>query len=246
MTLISCGAKLTKRNRLASEVGAVKGVVIMTNRKAIFGIMAVLACAAVILWSIDTYIRPGYQCGTDSLREANQTRDVLLEYKRLLHRQPMLLEVSDGFLRNEETGRRTETWGIVLLVDGKKVDQDTLPPEDRIPDELEGVQVQIIPAKLADMGITFVDPDLSAATPHFKRALHTIKKNRASFYRHPAHRGVSYFVAKSEVELDQIVWGIELFVAELVDQSTLPKEDQIPGCLEDIPVKISVDPNKGS
>lgn len=214
----------------------------MTNNKAAIGLTLILACAAVILWSIDTYIRPGYQCGEESLREANKTREVLVKYMELFKRQPKFLVAEDEFLRDEETGRRTETWGIRVGVH-EKVDQDTLPPEDRIPDELEGVPVQILPAEIAGMGITFAEPDLSGpGGAHFKRTLHTLKKNRAFFHQYPFEYSAGYFLVRRGDEFSSDIWGIEVLVTEKVDPRTVPPEDRIPDCLEDIPVIITIYP----
>ncbi len=216
----------------------------MTSKKAALSIFLTLAALTAVLWSIDTYTRLGYQCGTDSLEQANKTREVLEKHKELFMRQPKYLVVEDGFLRDEKTGRRTEIWGIVVGVH-KKVDQDSLPPDDRIPDELEGVPVQILPAELEGMGIAFVDPDLSGpGQGQFKRALHTLKKHRAFFHRYPFENGVGPFLAMARDELGTNIWGIEVLVSEKVDPRTVPPEDRIPRCLEDIPVIITVYPNK--
>ena len=39
------------------------------------------------------------------------------------------------------------------------------------------------------------------------------------------------------------IFGIEVTVAERVDPSTLPLEDRIPDCLDDVPVRIKVEPS---
>ena len=126
----------------------------MLTRKTLPKLTLALACSAAILWlgAGCGIIGPDYQCGTESLKQANKTREVALKYESLFKRQPNFPQAREGFLRDESTGRRTETWGIVVIVDGEKVDQDTLPPEDRIPDELEGVPVQIIPWQIAEKG----------------------------------------------------------------------------------------------
>ena len=66
------------------------------------------------------------------------------KYNDLLWRQPNVQDVSSGFLRDGKGGW-IETKGIIVYV-SKKVDQGTLPPEDRIPDCLEGIPVQIVEA----------------------------------------------------------------------------------------------------
>ena len=72
---------------------------------------------------------------------AERIHEVRLKYDPLFKRQPNVAAISEGFIM-DENGSYTETVGIVIDV-SEKVDQNTLPPEDRIPDCLEGVPVQI-------------------------------------------------------------------------------------------------------
>ena len=67
--------------------------------------------------------------------------EVRLKYDDLFWRQPNVVTVSEGFLRNGHGGPTNEM-GINVMVT-KMVNQNTLPPEDRIPDCLEGVPVRI-------------------------------------------------------------------------------------------------------
>ena len=62
-------------------------------------------------------------------------------YRNLFWRQPNVVGVLDGYV-TDENGEWTDTWGIIIRV-SEKVDQDTLPPEDRIPQCLRGVPIQI-------------------------------------------------------------------------------------------------------
>ena len=71
-----------------------------------------------------------------------RVHEVRLKYDPLFWRQPNIVSVGEGLLR-DENGELTETAGIVVGV-SEKTDQRTLPAEDRIPDCLEGVPVQII------------------------------------------------------------------------------------------------------
>ena len=66
---------------------------------------------------------------------------VRLKYDPLFWRQPNVFGVGEGFLRDGRGGW-LETVGINVKVT-KRVDQSILPPEDRIPDCLEGVPVKI-------------------------------------------------------------------------------------------------------
>lgn len=214
----------------------------MANKKAALGIMVVLACAAVILWSIDTYIKPGYQCGTDSLERANKTKEVFDKYKSLFERQPNRPYIKRGFFQDENTGQWTDTWGIVIIVD-EKVDQDMLPPGDRIPDSLEGVPVQIIPAEIANM----VPPLYQGGFPnevdvHANLVMSVRAKNRDLFNRHPFFNGVGLPYVEAGSERGNRIYGISMFVTEKVNPRTLPPEDRIPDCLEDVPVRITVKP----
>ena len=63
------------------------------------------------------------------------------KYEPLFKRQPNVYSTSEGRF-TDANGERIDTWGIIVSVT-KKVDQSTLPPEDRIPDCLEGIPVQI-------------------------------------------------------------------------------------------------------
>ncbi len=217
----------------------------MTSKKAALGIFLTLAALAAVLWSIDTYIRPGYQCGTESLERANKTREVFLNYEPLFRRRPNNPYAREGFLRDEKTGRRTDVWGIVITVDGEKVDQATLPRKARIPDELEGVPVQIIPSQIVGKAPSFLDAPFGVdGEAHGKLQAIVLKKNSALFRRYPFFEGYTWFIAKGPKASDfgNRIFGIEVYVSETVDPGTLPPEDRIPGCLEDVPVKITVRP----
>ena len=63
------------------------------------------------------------------------------KYEALFWRQPNVVSVGIGFIK-DENGEWTEEVGLVISV-SQKVDQNTLPPEDRIPIFVEGVPVQI-------------------------------------------------------------------------------------------------------
>ena len=73
--------------------------------------------------------------------EVGRALNVRYKYDSLFWRQPNVYDVSTGFLRDGKGGS-TERWGINVWVTAK-IDQSTLPPEDRIPDYLEGVPVKI-------------------------------------------------------------------------------------------------------
>ncbi len=77
-------------------------------------------------------------------RRAERARiePVIERYEALIQRQPGWNAYGAERLRDAH-GERTGQMGIVIRVE-KKVDQSTLPPEDRIPDRLEDIPVQII------------------------------------------------------------------------------------------------------
>ena len=70
------------------------------------------------------------------------SNEVWHKYRPLFSRQPNLFEAGQGLLRHEGI-HPAGTFGIVVHV-RERVDQTTLPLEDRIPDCLEGVPVQVI------------------------------------------------------------------------------------------------------
>ena len=87
----------------------------------------------------------------EQMAKISNAGGVLAEYRELFWRQPNVYDVSKSFLR-DENGEWTDQWGITVWVT-KKVDQSTLPPEDRIPETLrddyfeEDVPIQIVEAE---------------------------------------------------------------------------------------------------
>ena len=80
--------------------------------------------------------------GTTPESRAARRHEVRLKYEPLFLRQPYFNGLGEGTFK-DENGEWTDVHGIKVFV-YKKVDQSTLPPEDRIPDCLEGVPVQIL------------------------------------------------------------------------------------------------------
>ena len=68
--------------------------------------------------------------------------DLLHKYEGLFSRQPSYTGRSGGTLM-DENGEVTDILGISVHVE-ERIDQSTLPPEDRIPSCLEGIPVQIV------------------------------------------------------------------------------------------------------
>ncbi|MCY3542782.1 MAG: hypothetical protein OXH22_01870 [Chloroflexi bacterium] len=87
-------------------------------------------------------------------------REVRDKYRELFRRQPNYRGNSITYLR-DENGEWTEVRGIIVRVN-EKVDQSALPVEDRIPDCLEGVPIQIIrssPALLLSDSLENIDKE---------------------------------------------------------------------------------------
>ena len=99
----------------------------------------------------------------DYREAARRTDEVRPKYEDLFWRQPNVWGVSSGFFLDDDgdvleipdgKGGCSKVLGIKVWVT-EKVDQNTLPPEDRIPDVIEGVPVQIIEDPY---GIEFFNP----------------------------------------------------------------------------------------
>ena len=90
-------------------------------------------------------------------RVGNRADEIYPKYRDLFWRQPNVIMTSIGFLEdgNGDTikvpdgeGGCKEVVGFIISV-SEKVDQNTLPPEDRIPDGLEGIPAQILEEQIA-------------------------------------------------------------------------------------------------
>ena len=75
-----------------------------------------------------------------------QIKVVREKYEALIERQPTWHGTGTGNLKDADR-QPTGPLGIIIHVE-RKVDQNTLPPEDRIPDCLDGIPVQIIESGL--------------------------------------------------------------------------------------------------
>ena len=76
-------------------------------------------------------------------------RSIRYKYEDLFWRQPNVHSVGIGDI-TDENGEYTGIWGFRIHVI-EKVDQNTLPPEDRIPHCLEGVPVQIVETPMMEL-----------------------------------------------------------------------------------------------
>ncbi len=95
-----------------------------------------------------------YLCGInpDDIRgdeDVARAEAIRHKYEDMFWRQPNVHATGIGNLK-DENGEYIGIWGFLIHVT-KKVDQNTLPPEDRLPDCLEGVPVQIIEEPMAEL-----------------------------------------------------------------------------------------------
>ena len=93
--------------------------------------------------------------GRKGMITRNSSEDVALaqairhKYENMFWRQPNVHATGIGNL-TDENGEYIGIWGFLIHVT-KKVDQNTLPPEDRLPDCLEGVPVQIVEEPMIEL-----------------------------------------------------------------------------------------------
>ena len=192
---------------------------------------------------------------------------VLHEHKELFWRQPNVYDVSTGFLR-DENGEWTDEWGITVWVT-EKVEQNTLPLEDRIPVTIKSVRPEgNFPIQLeGDVPIHIVEaeppPKVAPSTCDYsmcransqkgETTMNTTNRNTRErrhevrlkydplFWRQPNVFAVGEGIFTDEEGGLLKISGIVVHVTRKVDQSTLPPEDRIPDCLEGIPVQIIED-----
>ncbi len=209
----------------------------MTSKKAALGITLVLAFTVVILWSVETFwtTDPDYPCGQEALKHAIHVREVLKENRRLFGRQPgdSRFQLVEHFFRDSE-GNWSDEYGIVFKVD-KEEHLNTAAPEDRIPDEIDGV-----PVFLGFPNYSGYREGFYHKSPEIRYANAVIRKHEDLFFRQPniilvPHTSISDDGGRPEEPLSvQII----ILVTEKVNQGKLPRQDRIPDCLEGLPVNI--------
>ncbi len=188
-------------------------------------------------------------------------RFVLNKYEDLFWRQPNVYDVSIGQLLDDQ-GEVTKTWAITVWVT-EKVEQATLPPEDRIPDILDTIRIRILdtdqPPRVPDIGcdysrcgvnqekggenMTNPDPNTRIDPAELARRqgpseYRVRKKYEPLFMRQPNVWNIGEGLFTDENDENTGESGIVVFVTKKVDQSTLPPEDRIPDCLEGVPVQV--------
>ncbi len=130
----------------------------------------------------------------------------------------------------------------------EKVDQDMLPPEDRIPGELRGVPIQLLPTEIGKQRYAGrVTRSQSDIEPHYDLVLEVIRKNADLFKGYPfskwwAPKHLYRWEEYEELTEADLMWGIEVAVSKRVDNLSLSPTRRIPDCLEDVPVMIIVNP----
>ncbi len=203
----------------------------MTNWKAALGLILALAGALVIV-GCGEEIDPAYPCGQDALLHAQHVREVLRENIRLFKRQPGFRRAMEHFYRDEE-GYWGDEYGIVLWVE-EHVDQGTLPSEDRVPNQIEGVRIYF------DVGAENYEFSLiegvqySKAEFQYADAVRT--KHSDLLWGQPNQFGGIGIGTLHPGEPLSVDLGIG--VTKKVRQSLLPPADRIPSCLDGIPVSI--------
>ena len=122
----------------------------MHKAKLSLAVLTVIICAVAVLLLVRAYGEDWpWDCtlGKENTMTINASNDVYRarairpKYDPLFWRQPNVHGVGIGDIQ-DGSGEWTGKWGFVVHVT-EKVDQSTLPPEDRIPDCLEGVPVEI-------------------------------------------------------------------------------------------------------
>ena len=195
-----------------------------------------------------------------------RARDVRDKYEDLFWRQPNVYDVTVNQLLDDKGGW-TKHWGITVWVT-EKVDQNSLPPEDRIPDHLQNVPIQIIDAEQppkvpesscdysmcvvnlekGEEGMAKQDPNTRIDPAELARRqgpseYRVRNKYEPLFWRQPNVYATGLGLFTDENDEITGASGIIVMVSKKVDQSTLPPEDRIPDCLEGIPVQIEeIDP----
>ena len=211
----------------------------MPNPKPLLRLTLALACAAVILWlgaGCGEDIDPHYPCGQESLLYAKHVREVFLENRRLFRRQPGFWKAVERFYRSEQ-GEWSDKYGIVIGLD-EKVEQDTLPPEDRIPDEIDGVPIYFDEGPSNYVGGLI--EGVYEKHPEHQYAAAVMWKHDDLFFRQPNMIMVPgfsllYYSGKPD---DLLSMQINVSVTERVSQGLLPPADRIPECLDGVPVRI--------
>lgn len=213
----------------------------MTNRKTLLKLTLALACAAAIVWlgvGCGEEVDPDYPCGQEAVQHADHVRQVFLENSRLFKRQPGFYRAMEHFIRDDE-GNWSDDYGIVIGVGEKRVDQDTLPLEDRIPDEIEGVRIFLddgprnyTRAGLME-GLFHKEPAMRYASALKWKYIDLLWQHRYFVRIDVGHPVLGYTRGKVGVFVD---------LDKNLNPRMLPWGRRIPSCLEEVPIEITVRP----
>ena len=211
----------------------------MPNRKTLFKLTLFLACAAAILWlgvGCGEEIDPDYPCGQEALKHAIHVREVSEQNRRLFRRQPGFHSTMEHFIRDDE-GNWSDEYGIVIR-GGERVDQDTLPTEERIPDEIDGVTVYFdeTPWNYSQgliEGVYQKHPEVQYATAAMWKYEDLFFQQVIPNYHPHVHGTIGVGVSPGEPLSVRL--GIQL-----VGKAIQLLEDRIPECVDGLPVIIHV------
>ena len=209
----------------------------MPNPKPLLRLTLGLACGAAILWlgvGCGEDIDPNFPCGEDALIHAERVREVFLEHRSSFRRHPHFLSASEYFFRDDE-GNWHE-YSIIVSVAFDIDQEERLPPEDWIPNEIEGVAVHVVKGfpdwfhgqyqRDAESG--YADAVSWKYDPLF-----------ASVHPDISGLGTGPWDTGPDAQYRRGGKGIKLTVSEKADPLTLEsKKARIPECLDGVPVRI--------
>ena len=208
----------------------------MPNLITLFKITLALACAAVIVWlgvGCGEEIDPDFPCGEDALIHAERVREVFLEHRSSFRRHPHFLSAQEYFFRDDK-GNWHE-YSIIVSVAFDIDQEERLSPEDRIPNEIEGVAVHVVEGF----------PDWFHGVYH--QNVEEAYANAVSWKYDPLFalhhpdifgHGVGYWDEEYGLVYRRGGVGIILSTYNEVYQKALPPLVRIPDCLDGVPVRI--------
>ena len=181
----------------------------------------------------NTFILP--ECA-DSNATEERVEEVFDKYESLLRSYPNSIYQGAGAFRDLHPYSLNPR-GIVITI-YPWVDPDSLPEEQRIPDCLEGIPVQIVEGSPSTVRAnTFTAPECTDNLTGNR--VHEVFQKYASLilsYPNSTFHSIGSFWSKYGRPTK--AWGIVITIYPWVDPDSLPEEQRIPDCLEGIPVQI--------
>ena len=221
----------------------------MDTRKLSFRLLLVLTCAVWILLLVvacgDGNHEENYsECEYNNMPE--RRAEVMQKYEDLFWRQPNFHELDHGHF-TDENAKWMGVEGIIITVT-EKMDQSRLPSEDRIPDCLEGIPIQIIEGFIAEKE----EPQMRANRYTLPECINNNTEERTKeilgkysprLWKYP---NVQYIVTSPSFRDEngsllpryEEMAGIIVAIMPWVDPDSVPPELRIPDCLEGIPIQI--------